>query len=1857
MSDEQRLREYLRKVTRDLRTAHQRVRELEQREHEPIAIVGMSCRYPDAVGSSAELWELVADGVDAVAAYPEDRGWDVDSLYHPEPDHPGTIVASGGAFLRDVSGFDADFFGISPREALALNPQQRIMLELLWEALEDAAVDPTSLRGSSTGVYVGVFHDDYSVGPARALASAELEGHAHGGDSACMLSGRMAYTLGLEGPAVSIDTACSSSLVAVHLACQALRRGECELALAGGVTVMATPLLLSAFSRLRVLSPDGRCRSYGAAADGAGMSEGAGLLVLERLSRAREQEHEVLAVIRGSAINQDGASNGLTAPNGPAQERVIRQALADAGLSPGDVDAVEGHGTGTSLGDPIEAQALLATYGRERSNGPLYLGSLKSNIGHAQAAAGVGSVIKMVQAMQHGLLPRSLHCEPPSPHVDWSGGSVELLREPVAWPAGERPRRAGVSSFGISGTNAHVILEEAPAEPDAARAVELPAVPLMLSGHSEAALRAQAGRLSAWLGRHTALAPRDVAFTLATRRARLERRAVVVGADRTELLARLEALARGEYAAGVIEGRAHEARGAVFVFPGQGAQWERMALELLDAAPAFAAAMRACGAALSEHVEWSLEDVLRGAAGAPQLERVDVVQPALFAVMVSLAALWRSFGVEPTAVVGHSQGEIAAAHVAGALSLADAARVVCLRSRAVADLLAGHGGMGSVAITPETAEARLEGYGERLSLAAVNGPSSVVVSGELEALEAFLAACEADGAWARRIQVDYPSHSARVEQLRERIERDLAGLRPARGRVPLYSTVTGEAIDTATLDASYWYRNLRQRVRFNDVVTTLIEEGAGAFVEVSPNPGLTVSIASAAEAAGAADRVAAIATLRRGEGGLERFLGALAEAHVHGVGVDWSPLFDETGACRVELPTYAFQRRRYWLDATVGAGNLASAGLAAFDHPLLSARQLLAGSEEWLLTGRVARATHAWIGDHVVLDTVVVPGTAWLEAALAAGELVGCPVVEEITFEAPLVLAEREAAQLQLRVEAPDEVGSRRFSIYSRSDGAAANDDDAEWTRHGSGVLAAEADAASSEAVERLAAESWPPVGAEEVDVDRIYERLTDLGFAYGPWFTGVRAAWRRGGELFAEVALDDEHADVAARHALHPALFDASLHGAIELLDDDDGPGGRMLFHFEGVRLYAAGVTALRVRIALVGEEAWSVAAINPLGAPVAVVEQVVSRRVESEQLALARRSRDNTVFSLEWVEAVPSPDDVAAPRAALIEDEGTTLGAEASEAIPLDRHPHLAALEQAVADGAPAPEVVLVAAPGGTGDVAADAHAVTAWALELLRAWLAVEALESARLVVVTRGALAVRDGESPDLAQAAAAGLVRSAGSEHPLRFGLVDLGPGDAAVALRAALASEEPELAVREGALFAPRLGRAGSAETLVPQPLDPQGTVLITGGTGGLGALVARHLAGEHGARRLLLTSRRGLEAEGAAELVAELAELGCEADVAACDVTDRAQLESVLAALGDEHPLVGVVHAAGVLDDGLISSLDAERLRRVMAPKVDGALHLHELTSDRALSCFVLFSSAAATFGSPGQGNYAAANAFLDGLAHHRHAQGLAAISVAWGPWEQTTGMVSDADRARLARLGTRPLPSRQALTLFDAARGATQAHLLPIRLDGAALRAQARSGVLPPILRNLVRVSARRGDERGSLARMLAEAPEADWQRIALDLVRGHIATVLGHASPQAVDAEKNFKDMGFDSLAAVEMRNRLIQATGLRLPATVVFDHPTPTAVAAYIAVKAAPVGSRRSALDGELDRLDALLRSAPSEAIERAKRRLRSLLVGLGEDAAREQDEVTERMIESASADEILELVSEELEKPREELERS
>ncbi|WP_344134064.1 type I polyketide synthase, partial [Saccharopolyspora halophila] len=1648
---------------------------------EPVAIVGMGCRYPGGSSSPEELWELVAEGRDAISEFPADRGWDVEEL---------DSATFQGGFLSDVAGFDAGFFGISPREAVAMDPQQRLLLEVSWEAVERAGIDAASLRSSKTGVFMGTTGQDYS--DLLAASSEDVGLYSTTAFAASVLSGRISYLLGLEGPAVTVDTACSSSLVALHNAMQSLRQGECSLALAGGVAVMSTPNAFTAFTSQSGLASDGRCKAFSDAADGTGWSEGVGVLVLERLSDAERNGHDVLAVLRGSAVNQDGASNGLTAPNGPSQQRVIRTALGNAGLSAGDVDVVEAHGTGTALGDPIEAQAVQATYGQDREQ-PVLLGTIKSNIGHPQGAAGVAGVIKMAMALDRGELPKTLHAETRSSNVDWSAGSVELLNSSREWARGDRPRRAGVSAFGVSGTNAHVIIEEAPAadrpEPEV-RASDLAEVPWVVSGRSEAALAAQLDRIGSFAERNPELAPLDIGFSLATSRTTLEHRVV--------------RLASGDDVAEVARGVADE-RSLGVLFAGQGSQRLGMGRELYYRFPVFAEALDA----VLGHLDPGVRDVMWG--DDPEvLNRTGWAQPALFAVEVALFRLVESFGVRPDYLAGHSIGEIAAAHVAGVFSLEDACTLISARARLMQALPTG----GVMVAVQAGEDEVLPHLVEGVSIAAVNGPASVVLAGD----ETAVLTVAERWKWTR-LKVSHAFHSSLMDPMLEDFRTAISGL-------SFHAPSISIAIDGDVSSPEFWAQHVRETVRFADDVRSLGEHGVNAFLELGPD-----GVLSAMAAESAPESAVLVAAQRKDRDAASALIDALARLHVSGVDVDWSRFFADTGARRVDLPTYAFQRERFWPRPAPASGDVRAAGLEAVGHPLLGAGAELAGSDGFLFTSRLTRRTHSWLADHVVHGRVLFPGTGFLELAIRAGDEVGCGRVEELTLSAPLVLPDQGDVQVQVSVGAADESGRRPVAIFSRPAGIG----EGAWTEHAGGVLAA----AAAEPAFDLGA--WPPADSESVDVTDCYQRFAEVGFDYGPVFRGLRAVWRRGDDLYAEVELPSEAA--AEDFGLHPALLDAGMH-ASGFGDVGSLSRGGLPFSWQGVSLHAAGASVVRMRLAPGPDGTTVLSVADATGSPVATVDRLVTRQLPAEQLTGAPVERD-ALFHLEWT---PVPTSVPAERdRAVIGPDPLGLAGSA--------HVGIADVDA---------DEVLVPVTGDGEDVPSSAHAATARVLRLLQEWLAEERFTGSRLVFVTRGATS-----GDDLTGSAVWGLVRSAQTEHPGRFALVDLDPeaelDTSAETLARALGSDEPQLRVRGDEVQAARIGRADGSRQ---QPVwDVDGTVLITGGTGGLGAVLARHLVSRHGVRDLLLVSRRGPAAEGADDLVAELADGGATARVVPCDVTDRAAVAGLL----EQHPVRAVVHTAGVVQDGVIESLTPEASDAVLAPKVDAAWHLHELAED--LSAFVLFSSAAATFGGAGQGNYAAGNSFLDALAQHRRERGLPAVSLAWGAWEQSVGLTSglaEADVQRISRMGVLPLSVRQGTEMFDAALGTGAALVLPVHLDLPALRAR---GEVPPLLRGLIRTPIRRaaastGGETGALVDRLAALTEAERTERLVELVRDEVAAVLGHTSAGGVDPSRAFQELGFDSLTAVELRNRLTAATGIRLSATSVFDYPTVTRLAGHL-----------------------------------------------------------------------------------------
>ncbi|QUR69261.1 SDR family NAD(P)-dependent oxidoreductase [Mycobacterium spongiae] len=2098
---------------------------------EPIAIIAMACRTPGGVADPEGYWSLLDDGRDAIGAF-SDR-WDAQTLFDPDPDAVGKTYSREGGFVSDVESFDAEFFGISPREAISMDPQQRLVLEVAWEALERAGLPPDSLGGSATGVYLGAQCSDYGL---DAISLEELDGYRLTGRTSSVLSGRVSYLWDLHGPAITVDTACSSSLTALHLAASALRSGECTMALAGGVQVMSTPSTFVEFSRLRGLAPDGRCKAFSNTADGAGWSEGAGILVLKRLSDAQRAGDQVLALIRGSAVNQDGRSMGLTAPNGPAQQQVITQALANAGIGPDQVDVIEAHGTGTPLGDSIEADALMKVFGPTRdAQHPLWLGSSKSNIGHSQAAAGVLGVMKIVLALQHERLPKTLHAQTPNEQIVWEDSGLALLQQSRLWPhTHARVRRAGVSSFGISGTNVHMVLEEACApavepelvttEPPAAGTPVLRVWPV--SARSAGALCAQADRLGRYVGGHPGLDLGDVAYSLATTRTHHPYRAVVVvpadSADpRAELLAGLDALGDGQSHPGLIQ---HHQQGAlagktVFVFPGQGAQYAGMAAGLYAEHPVFAAAIDECDQALGVYTGWSVRGVICGDPAAPALDRVDVVQPVLFAVMVSLARTLISYGVSADAVVGHSQGEIAAAYVAGVFSLSEAAKIVALRSAALGDL-SGAGGMASVLLGVDELGPRLGRYGDEVEIAAVNGPTQTVVSGQCAAVERFVADCEADNVQVRPIAVDYASHCSQVEPLRQRLVEDLAGLAPAPARVPVYSTVgsmvSGQPLDTTVMTADYWYANLRERVGFYDVVAGLLAAGDQVFVELSSHPVLTAAIADACSDGGGRGASVVVPTLHRDRGDLDALSTAVGRLHVHGHVLSWPVLYP--GAQVVQLPTYAFQRRRYWLTPRLG-GDVSGAGLDRAQHPLLGAITALADQDQVVASGRLSIGSQGWLAGHRVGGAVVLAGAALVDVVLQAGDYVHCPVIDELVLHAPLVLTDDAPTDVQIVVAAAGEGGRRSFTVHARRGD---HDRGTGWVRHASGVLGPDQGLAGGS--------PGAAVPVDAVDVDSFYQQLATHGLEYGSLFRSLRGIAHDPADpdhVYAEVALPAD-TDITG-YGLHPALLDAALQPLAVMLgagtdDESDRPSARLPFAFTGVCLYASAATRLQVWLTRTGTDTFTLYGADPMGAPVIKIDTITLRAVpDTVSAGVAASTSGAGPLELGWVAA---PDGLSADVSdtvswAVLGDGCDGLLAGVGDVVSYPDLDAVTSFPELMVWGIPATDAAAADAADAVDAVVLErVHGVTQDTLARLQDWLARAETTSTHLVVVTRHAVSVGVYDrAPDLAHAAVWALLHVAQNEHPGRITLIDTdtsaATADRVTALIAAVgcSSAEPHLAVRDGVVFLPRLsparaltapptpdwqlmttgkgdlanleltpvqpattlasgqirvqiraaglnfhdvvvalgaitdeglgveaagvvidtaddvvgvqpgdavmglfpnnafaptaitdhrmvvavpsgwsysqaasipvafltayttlvdiaqlcagqrvlihagaggvgqaaiqlashlgaevfatahpskhhllrhlgigddhiassrdldfvekfsaltgergmdvvlnslrgefvdaslqllgsqgcfieigktdvrgadditaahpnvgyhvydlatipapqlhqtwpalvdmlnrgvltalpttsygllraahafrdmsqGRHSGKIVLLPPPvLDPQGTVLITGGTGTLGAVFAEHLVTTHGVRHLLLTSRRGASAPHADELAQRLTELGADVRIAACDSANPTELAALLESIPTEHRLTAVVHTAVVLDDAVVTELTPTQLDTVLAAKADAAWHLHHLTQHHDLAAFVLFSSVAATLGAPGLANYAAANAVLDALAHHRHHHQQPATSLAWGYWQTPSGMTAHLDtrdQTRFTRIGMTPISIDHGLALFDTALSYQHPNLVPAPLNPTALAALAERHSLPPMLSALItsRPHAAAADSRALTTQLANLTPEQ--QRATLtSLVITTTAQVLAHPDPQALDPDRPFKDLGIDSLSALELRNTLSTQTGLTLPATLAFDHPTPNTLADHLTTSLSDNSESRDddAHDAEIRRL--------------------------------------------------------------------
>ncbi|MEC9464557.1 MAG: SDR family NAD(P)-dependent oxidoreductase, partial [Myxococcota bacterium] len=2077
---------------------------------EPIAVVGMACRLPGGVESPEDFWELLVQGRDAVGPFPE--RWDAEALYDPDPEAVGKSVAKEGGFLENPDLFDAGFFGITPREAVAMDPQQRLALEVTWEALERAGLSASALREHDTGIYIGTMGADYS-NLSRTLD--DLDGYRLTGNASSVLSGRLAYVLGLRGPVMTIDTACSSSLVALHLACSSLRQGECQFALAGGSQVMATPMTFVEFSRLRGLAPDGRCKSFSAQANGAGWSEGAGMLVLERLSDAQAAGRPVLAVIRSSAINHDGRSQGLTAPNGPSQQALIRQTLDQANLLPTDMDHVETHGTGTPLGDPIEAGALAAVFGPTReASKPLYIGSSKSNLGHTQAAAGVTGVMKVVLSLMHGELPKTLHAEEPSPHIEWEGSGLELLHERRPWPQKDgSTRRAGVSSFGISGTNVHVIVEEPPRAPKPrVQASQSPLMPLVLSARDDKALRALAGRWAAGLESGALKPTLSTLYSAASRRTHFDTRLSVAAESPAELTAALAAIRDDEHHPPAGRGQAIQEGVVAMLFTGQGSQVLGMGRALMEAHEPFRILLEKVLAVLDGYLETPLASVLFADKDGPQaalIHETQYTQPALFAIEVALADLWRSWGVRPDILMGHSVGELSAAYVSGLLSLEDAAKLVCARGRLMQGCRSD-GAMLSIKAPESEVLPLIEGWTGQVEIAGLNSPVQTVVSGDADAIDAVAAHCDSAGKRTTRLTVSHAFHSPHMDAMLHDLEAVAAECSFMPPSIPIVSNVTGELATFEQLRApAYWAKHVREAVRFVDGVKVLEGQGVKLCLECGPRGVLSSLGAMCVDS----DALRFIPTFKKNVDETASLREAIGLLFTHGVALDWATVVGEEPPSEYGLPTYPFQRKRYWLDVSPAA----SGAGGATGHPLLGAGSQVAGTDMAVFTTAIAKSAPSWVSDHVVMEQTIFPAAGFMELMAAAAEVVGGDErwdLGRVVISAPLSLPERGDVRIQVTVDGLEDDESRRVRVYS-------GQSDDSWVLHTEAKLLRRGEEPPPEPASAL-----PPDEAEALDVEDMYPLLAESGLSYGPSFQGLQRAWRVGERIWSHVILPEQSAEQAGRYGLHPALLDGCLHTvALAVSLDVEGEDLYLPFSMGALRVWqpgassawvelapldvseevigtsmtfyneqgfaigeldhlqlkradlaslkrAAGEDAQRMRFEVIWEPSelndavfegqWGIwwpdqannltttvlgPTLSEAGATVHLVSDMSEalslsldgllcfwsedeehfgdvQRVTEEALRQlqALRAAGTTVpvtwvtqnavatgtddrvqgltvstlwgllrtarsehpdWAIKLVDLGDSDDDlsmlpqvvaaaeehelairggaVLAPRLVRSRERGLSFPERGAWRVQIGEKGRLDRLEvtafeetkldagfvrvevkaaginfrdvlnalgmvympflglelagivtevgegvdtlevgdavfglgeatfasSSVADarvmtklpegmsfeeGATIPlafltawyalfdlgglkkgeRILIHAATGGVGMAAVqlaqhcgaeifgtasqpkwnklrelgldDAHIASSRDLAFERSWMK---LTEGQGVDVVLNALA-REFVDASLRCLGSGGRFLEMGktdvrddawltAHHPdltyRAFDLMEAGPDRIqAILLELAKLFESGDLKPlpllsfpmkRISGVFrfmaqARHMGKLvlvpGGEKSVVPR----QGTVLVTGGMGALGQHVARWLVREHGVEHIILTSRRGPTAPGAEQLVQEIAAMGASAEVIACDVSKRDDVARLLTLIPAERPLRGVIHSAGVLDDGLLADLNSERLAKVLAPKVGGAWQLHVLTKQADLDFFVLFSSIAGVMGGAAQANYAAANTFLDGLAAYRQARGLPGVSIAWGPWAEggMAANLSATDRARMERQGFSPIDASTGMALLDASIRAEGSLAVATALDTRRLQNSFESsGVgVPALFKNRIRSRASASVNATALTKRLEALVVGEREGALLEIIRDEVAQVLGLTSGRDVDPGTSLQELGADSLMAVELRNRLSAFSGVTLPSTLVFDYPTTSAITGFLLSQLqlgdtptvrAPRAKRKAALLGE------------------------------------------------------------------------
>ncbi len=1902
-----------------------RLEAVERSRREAIAVIGLGCRFPGGATDPEAFWRLLRSGTDAIGEMPADR-FDLEAFYDPDPDAPGKLSTRFGGFLGPVDGFDPQFFGISPREALSMDPQQRLLLEVAWEALEHAGQSPEALHGSRTGVFVGVSATDYYMEMLLGADPGVYDAYLATGNARSVASGRISYVLGLRGPSLTVDTACSSSLVAIHLACQSLRTRGCRVALAGGVNLILSPDITITLSKAHMLAPDGRCKTFDAAGDGFGRGEGCGVVVLKRLSDAQADGDNVMAVIRGSAVNQDGRSSGLTAPNGRAQEDVIREALADAGIDPAEVGYVEAHGTGTSLGDPIEVRALGAVLGAGRSR-PVALGSVKTNIGHLEAAAGVAGLIKVVLSLQREEIPPHLHLREPNKHIAWDDLPVTIPTQPTPWPSNGGRRIAGISSFGFSGTNAHVIVQGAPASPRPAVEGERPLHLLTLSASTERALKELAGRFVDRLDEKRDESLGDLCFTANAGRSHMPHRLALVGASGPELAERLQsAVTTGSGAPGLWRGHVPGggAPDVAFLFTGQGSQYPGMGRDLFETQPTFRRTLERCDEILRPRLERPLLSVLYPKPGEPTpLDETAYTQPALFALEYSLAELWRSWGVEPSVVLGHSVGEYVAACVAGVFSLEDGLGLIAERGLLMQGLPRG-GEMAAVFAGEERVAAAVARRKGAVSVAAVNGPDNVVISGEAGALRAVLEELAAEGIKSKDLTVSHAFHSPLMDPILDAFEAAVARVPLSSPRIGLVSNLSGALAGDDDVSARYWRRHLREPVRFADGMRVLAGRGCTAFVEIGPGTTLLGMGRRCLEG----ESQAWLPSLRKGRGDWEQVLESLAGLYVRGVVVDWTGFDRDYPRRKLTLPTYPFQRERYWLPRRRGAARrdlAAHATRPPFADWLyetiwrprpLEAVQGLAQDEVEPLE-RVARAVQA-TAPHLAeenglaaydemlpaLDALcaayiveALRGLGWepqpherFEADTLAGRL-GVVVAQRRLFRRLVAILEEdgfvvrtaggwevrrplaaEAAEAQLRriqqsypscsaeVTLTARCGARLAeALQGRIDplqllfpGGSLEDAEKVYQEAPAArvfnllmrdvVAAAISRIPSGRPIRILeigggtggtTAHILPSLPAERTeyvftDVSRLFTSKAQAKFRAFPFVryrlldaeTDPVEQGFTAGSFDLVVAANVLHATRDLRYTLRHVRRLLCPGGVLVLLE---GSGhqrfgdltvgltdGWWRFVDSDLRSYAL-ISAGEWRRILAEEGFVETAALpaKGVGPGVFAMQSVILARGPFEPSAAAEPPGRGRwlVFADEGGvgEALASRLRGGGDACALVW-AGTSFeaGNDGSFRIDPGRLDDFRRLLQEVGAAAWKGAVHLWGLDAPRGDTPParllDAEARACGSLLHLVQTLATTGRRG--LWVVTRGAQSVGPDEGlASVVPAAMWGLGKVVSLEHPeLGCVRIDLDPSagedPAAVLLPELIRPDgEEQVAVRRGERRVARLARMEASADAAAPVFSEDATYLITGGLSGLGLLVARWMV-DQGARHLALVGRRGAT-EPAVRVLREMEAAGAEVRALSGDVSDETRVREILAEIdASMPPLRGVLHSAGVLDDGVLVQQDWDRFVKVLAPKVLGGWILHGLTRQRPLDFFVLFSSGASLIGSPGQGNHAAANAFLDGLAHHRRGLGLPALSINWGPWSEV-GAAADRKLSGWMTLhGLDSISPEQGLRALAHLMGRPVIQAGVLAIDWGRLAPRLPAG---PRFYSEVAVAAEgpipapRAAAPVDLLTRLDQARPERRRALLEERVRAEAMKVLGIEQARSLEADRPLQELGLDSLMAVELRNAVAAAVGRTLPATLLFDYPTLDKLVGYLSTEVLSHAQVRPAEPAPRPRAEALL----------------------------------------------------------------